>query len=118
MRIIQKTKISSCPSEEIYNAIVMRYFDFLNKEYPSIGLDSISELLRNSLCKYFGLQTKGYTPELEEASDICVQALMPIFDRYKLNDITTESKIGLLEACVHCIELSKERVIGIRNVRG
>lgn len=106
--ILIKSK-GNCVDEKIYKSIVEKYFEFIRTYNEDLGAYDISELLRYSLCKYFNLESKGSKVNIEIESDRCVQYLKSTLDSFDFSGKSNEYKSGVLEACVHCIELSRER---------
>lgn len=95
--------------KEVYNTIVEKYFEYVREYNDTLGAYDMSELLRYSLCKYLGLESKGSKQNIELESDRCINFLRGTLDSLGLIDKSKEYKSGILEACVHCIELSRKK---------
>lgn len=93
------------------NDIVKAYFECLRENNLSLSCSEISELLRYSMCKILNLQSKGYSNKIEESSKIVVNSLSILLKNYNIDDMTNDYKSGLLEACVHCMEMSRKEVL-------
>lgn len=106
--ILIKSKNKSI-DDKIYKSIVEKYFEYIRTYNEDLGAYDISELLRYSLCKYFNLESKGSKTHIEAESDRCVQYLKCTLDKFDFSSKSNEYKSGVLEACVHCIELSREK---------
>lgn len=91
--------------------LVRGYFSCLKENSISLNCSEVSELLRYSVCKLLGLQSKGYNDKIEEMSKLVVNSLQGVVSRYSINDMTEEYKTGILEACVHCMEMSRKKVL-------
>ena len=93
------------------NEIVKSYFSCIRSNNFVLSCSEISELLRYSLCRLLGLKAKGYSSKICSLSDIVVDSLSGLFNNYNISDLTNEYKSGLLEACVHCMEMSRKQVL-------
>lgn len=93
------------------NEIVKSYFECIRTNNLVLSCSEISELLRYSMCRMLGLQSKGYSRKIEETSKIIINSLSDLFKSYNINEMTNEYKSGLLEACVHCMEMSRKQVL-------
>lgn len=97
-------------SNEVCVDIVHTYINFL----MSCGVEmqdgkEISELLRYTLCKLLSLDTKGATSFIELYYSRCSNALKGVLNEHSLFGTNTRVKRGILEACVHCLEMSRKR---------
>ena len=61
------------------------------------------------MCLVLNLQTKGYSTRIEIIANSYVKELKPLFKGYNIENRTIEYKQGVLEACVHCMEMSRKR---------
>lgn len=95
---------------DCYKEVVRVYLKYILKEYPSLSETAIAELLRHSVCISLNLESKGYDSFIESITDDCVKVIKPIFKRFNVLLQSDEYKRGMLEACMHCIELSRKKV--------
>ena len=112
MLYMRKVHTEENLNEECINAIVTTYFNFIKSdEYIKTNLKGfeISELLRYTICRMFSLETIGNSVELEELSKAVRNILRPVADKYQLWGRSIEYHKGLLEACVHCMEMSRKK---------
>lgn len=91
--------------------IVKAYFKCIKDSNLSLSCSDISELLRYTMCVLLDLDTKGYSRKIEETSKIIVNSLGDILNRYNVSEMTDDYKSGLLESCVHCMEMSRKQVL-------
>ncbi len=92
-------------TDVIYKDIVSSYLSYMKETMPNIEPHALSELLRYAMCLLLGLESKGYDSFIEHAVSGVVVELEPVIDKYGLEYATDEYKRGILEACVHCIEI-------------
>lgn len=94
----------------MYVRIVKKYLEYI-KGLDNLDFNSesnIKELLRYSLCYGFNLPSKASTNEIEGMAEEC--------SRYILNGIaydnfTVKTKQGIIEACIHMLDMIlRERV--------
>lgn len=90
--------------------IVRSYFKCLKENNWSLTCSEIAELLRFSMCRLLDLRSKGYSEKIENLSYSVIDALTPVVDDFNIDDMTFEYKTGLLEACIHAMEMSRKRV--------
>ena len=90
--------------------IVRAYFKCLKENRLDLTCSEIAELLRYSMCKLLDLQSKGYSERIENLSYTVIDALTPVVDDFNVDDMTFEYKTGLLEACIHAMEMSRKKV--------
>lgn len=107
MMLLKKAKLDI--NMKFVNDIVTNYFTILRGSNFQLNCSEISELLRHSMCRLLGLSSNGYTCKIEKYSDIVVESLSDVIKKYNLNEMTDEYKKGLLEACVHCMEMSRKK---------
>lgn len=69
----------------------------------------VSELFRYSMCRLLGLKSMYATKRVEEMSKIVVNSIKPLCVRYDFDNYSEVEKQGILEACVHCMEMSRKR---------
>jgi hypothetical protein len=99
-------------NETCINEIVFTYFSYLKSDSmlrTTICGEEISELLRYSICVILKLETKGYSARLEELSKSVCNILRPVINKYNIESKSHEYRQGLLEACVHCMEMSRKK---------
>lgn len=96
-------------TQEVYKDIVDSYLSYVSEKKGNLSGYHIVELLRYSLCKYMGLETKGSSENVEKYSDECINHLKPVFNKHSILDKSVDYKKGILEACIHCIEMSRKR---------
>ena len=96
----------------MYLNIVRNYIEYLkqtyggNSEFTTNGF-MMQELLRQALCVGFGLPSTGATEKVRVESLKCADAILEGFD---ISEWTEEYKKGVLEACMHCIALTAEKI--------
>lgn len=90
--------------------IVRSYFKCLKENKWSLTYSEIAELLRFSMCRLLDLQSKGYSEKIENLSYAVIDSLTPVVDDFNIDDMTFEYKTGLLEACIHAMEMSRKKV--------
>lgn len=94
-------------------AINFKVVDMLVRNYLSLmqGISIsgtvLSELFRVSICDILGLPYMCNTQEVCRFLGAVKSTLRPIIDTTNLMMATTETKQGYLEACVHCLEMSR-----------
>lgn len=92
------------------DSIVKRYFKCIRDNNFNLTCSEISELLRYSMCRLLNLQSKGYSIQIENLSNIIVSDLSEVVSSYNVNDMTFAYRTGLLEACIHAMEMSRKKV--------
>lgn len=95
---------------KLVDLIVKSYFACLRSNNIILNYSEISELLRHSMCKLLGLSSNGYSCKIENYSDIVVNHLVNETKTFNISEMTNDYKKGLLEACVHCMEMSRKRL--------
>ena len=70
----------------------------------------ITEGYRHSLCVLFQLETEASLALAKKYESAFVEVLRPVYDKYNLEKLSSEKKKGLLEACIHCIEMTRKVV--------
>ena len=93
--------------EVIYKDILKTYFDFLNLRTLELTPIGVSEFLRYSLCTALGLSTISSHIYIDNNSFRLIQEFKIVLNKYDVYSKNIQYKQGLLEACVHCIELSR-----------
>ena len=106
MFLIKKQNIST----DCYKDVVRTYLSYITEKYPNLSETAIAELLRHSVCKSLGLESKGYDKFIESNVDSCVKIIRPIFKKYNVLNQDIGYKRGMLEACMHCIEFARKKV--------
>lgn len=90
---------------ELYKNIMERYIDYAQKfNFSSSFL--MSDLLRHSLCNVLDLESTASCEAVEGYVDECSSVLRKVIPVTYLNNSSKIQKEALLEACVHCIEMS------------
>lgn len=107
MMLLKKAKLDI--NMRFVNDIVTTYFKTLRGSNFRLNCSEISELLRHSMCRLLGLSSNGCTYKIEKYSNTVVESLSDIIKKYNLDEMSDEYKKGLLEACVHCMELSRKK---------
>lgn len=69
----------------------------------------ISELFRYSMCKVLNLDTPVAGAKIEAESANVIKVLNPICVRHGFRKSSIEKRQGVLEAGVHCLEMSRKR---------
>lgn len=90
--------------------IVRAYFKCLKENRLDLTCSEIAELLRYSMCKLLDLQSNGYSVKIENLSYTVIEELVQVLDDFNVKDMTFEYKTGLLEACIHAMEMSRKKV--------
>lgn len=94
-------------------------FDFVNecvrtylRQIRGVALtySEVSELLRHSICVLFDLESRPINERMEQLSKIVVNVLKPVVEKYNMTGKSENYYQGLLEACVHCMELSRKKL--------
>lgn len=98
---------------KLVDDLVRAYFSYLKNLNEPLNYIEISELLRYSICQVLNLPTKGYSETIDKLSHNLQINLKSILDSYNLGNVSDDYKKGLLEACVHCMEMSRKRVLGV-----
>ena len=103
-------KIKHYNNNRDYNILMQYYFDYLKENPNTLSYRGLEELLRYSLCTALGLQTSETSYKVREISFKLIQGF-----KIKLNELdiyrkSEEYKQGLLEACVHCMKFTLEKV--------
>lgn len=70
----------------------------------------ISEGYRTAMCLALNLDTEASTSVIKRYELKFKDVLLPLCKKYKLDTLSSEQKKGLLETCVHCIEMSRKLV--------
>ena len=107
--IIKKKKVCEGVDMKFYTKVVRIYFDYM--KYIDIELEckDVSELLRHSLCKILCLDSECALTEYTEVVKGIINVLKPLFPAEVLSK-SKDYKMGILEACVHCVEFAREKV--------
>lgn len=100
----------------VYKDLTITYLDYAVKKLNHLDIYDLSELFRVSLCECLQLQTRcnckydiiPYNIELKKL-------LLPIINSNRLLDTSIEYRQGILEACVHNIEITSKKA-GIKKV--
>lgn len=107
MLLQRKNKVDI--TNEVIKEVVREYFKIIKELYPNFCGLNISEILRYSICVLLGLETKGYLPDIEKASISVCNLLQPLIKKYSLDTKSLSYRMGFLEACVHCLEMSRKK---------
>ena len=90
---------------ELYKVIMERYIEYAQKfNFSSAFL--MSDLLRHSLCNVLDLESTASCEAVEGYVSECSSVLREVIPVTYLNNSSKVQKEALLEACVHCIEMS------------
>ena len=106
MFLIQK---KNKPYEVIYKDVLNAYFKYLRNNNLSLSPKGMSEMLRYSLCEVLSLDTIYADIYIKNNSYIFIQQLKRIMNTHNVLNKSKEYRQGLLEACVHCIEMSRKK---------
>jgi hypothetical protein len=109
---------------EINKVLTKEYFALLKKykDNPnftsemnllSINSEACMELYRHSLCVALGLESNLSYKELTPVVDIFVTDLSKVIDLNQILDKSTDFKKGFLEACMHCIVMTRNQMRGV-----
>ena len=107
MIFIKKTKEDI--NMKFVDEVVRAYFSCLKSKDFVLSASEISELLRHSMCKLLSLESKGASSKIENYSKFIVNSLCGILKSYNIDEMSDDYKKGLLEACVHCMEMSRKK---------
>lgn len=98
--------------KEIYTNIVESYLTYLKSDdylRTTLSAYEVSELLRYSLCDYFNLESKGASIKIENLSECIKQVFRGIQNMDNLLNKSEDYRKGVLEACIHCLEMSRQK---------
>ena len=95
--------------EDIYKDILSVYFDYLHKKNLNLTPIGISELLRYSLCCALNLNTIASNNYIEDNCYELIQNFKTVLNKYNVYNKSVLYRQGLLEACIHCIEMSRAK---------
>ena len=90
---------------ELYKTITGAYIDYAQKFHFSSAF-LMSDLLRHSLCRVLELESKASCKAVEGYVDECVEVLRNVIPKSYIKNANELQREALLEACVHCIEMS------------
>lgn len=107
MFFVRKSKMNI--NEKLINDIVKVYFSYLNSNNIKLSGFEVSDLLRFSICNLLGLQSNGQTENVRKYTMGVVEAIYPIVYKFDLQNKSLEYKQGILEACVHSMEMSRKK---------
>lgn len=94
----------------VFDAVIREYFKVLRELNVALNTQEVSELLRYSVCRALGLQSLGTTTKLQILSDkVYVRLINPLKEQ-GVYEKSIEYKQGVLEACVHCMEMTRRSV--------
>lgn len=103
--------------EVIYTDLTRTYLDSIKKVVSEEDLYKfqgscflISEGYRYSMCLALGLDSEPASEVVKKYSSEFKNILEPLCLKYNLNRLSDDTKRGILEACVHCIEKSRKLV--------
>ena len=93
---------------DFYKDIVSGYLDYtLSLDFSNSFI--LADLLRHSLCVVLGLESSSSCVLVEDRVKDCVEAIKGYVPETYIRNATKVQKEALLEACVHCIEMSIEK---------
>ena len=94
--------------EDIYKEVLSAFFLFLHKENEvQLSSKGMSELLRYTMCNLMGLQSIYADEIIKDLSDKLSPDINVVLNKHNVYDTPIKYRQGLLEACVHCIEISR-----------
>ena len=94
----------------LYEEIVRGYFDYLKKSCVKLTSGKeIVELMRYSLCVALDLDTDINLDNLMSLSTGCINVFKIILNKYNIVERSIDFRQGVLEACIHGMEMSRER---------
>ena len=96
---------------KLVDSIVRLYWKALQDSDYDLTYNEISELLRYSMCILLNLPTQGSSRCIVEYGKYIVNYIRPEIDRLGLVNLAEDKRQGLLEACVHCVEMSRKLVV-------
>lgn len=101
---------SSCSNRDMVSSIVRSYFGYIRGS--NLTYDEIAELLRYSMCVALDLNSKGFNTRIEESGKECSKYIRNIVQDFDILDKSEDYRQGLLEACVHSMQMSVNRARG------
>lgn len=97
----------------LIDSLVRSYLEYIKLLNRELTCGEISEIMRYSMCRAQGLDTKGYSKKVEQIGEGASARLYIILEKAGMLNKSLDVKKGLLEACVHCMEMSRKRVMGV-----
>lgn len=97
----------------IIDELVHSYLSYIKGLGEEFTCSEISELFRYSMCRALSLETKGYSERIERIGVGTCNRLWSVLDKYNIFNQSEDFRKGLLEACVHCMEMSRKRVLEV-----
>ena len=110
MFFVKKSKVDI--SFNLVDKLVYSYFDYLRDNNIALTYKEISELFRYTICKLLDLETSCNSEELLVYSSDLRGTLSEVVDFDSLMNKSLDYRQGFLEACVHCMEMSRKKVVG------
>lgn len=90
--------------------IIKSYFDYLKTNNIELTYSELTDLLRHSVCIALGLKSKALTDRLDVLAEDIAKVITVHIPHSLVPSFTHNHKVKILEACVHCIELSRKAV--------
>ena len=101
-----KNKINTA----LYEEIIRGYFDYLRERcVRTYNGSDLVELMRYSLCIALDLESDINLDKMLYLATGCINEFKIILNKYEIYKTSTYFRQGVLEACVHGMELSRER---------
>lgn len=96
----------------LVDSLTREYLRFCEKYIKEITVntgDGIVEMFRYCMCEALDLPSQGYVKLAEKLQQELVSSFKSILSAYGVSHFPEDSRQGVLEACVHSIEMSRER---------
>ena len=90
--------------------IIKSYFDYLKTNNIDLTYSELTDLLRHSVCIVLGLKSKALTERLDVLANDIAKIITVHIPYSLMSGFSHNYKVKILEACVHCIELSRKAV--------
>ena len=90
--------------------IIKSYFDYLKTNNINLTYSELTDLLRHSVCIVLGLKSKALTERLDVLANDIAKIITVHIPYSLMSGFSHSYKVKILEACVHCIELSRKAV--------
>lgn len=103
--MVFQTKKDQNTPWSLVDRYIRKYFSIIRGS--SLECEEVSELLRCSMCEVLGLESTEVNGRLMQLKPAVVSGLSSICD---VSCMTKEYKQGILEGCVHGMEMSRKRV--------
>lgn len=107
--LIKKKRVCENIDMSLYKRIVTEYLEYMYTLHINPECKDVCEILRYSLCKVLNLATECSVSGYDEVIKGVINVLTPLVPEEVLTK-KEDFRAGVLEACVHCIEFTRERV--------